>query len=57
MAVFRVLSGEAYAVEADTAEQALEIAYAYFGGEGCPVHDEDDCECIEEIEADTIVVE
>jgi hypothetical protein len=53
---FRILSGEAYAVQADTAEQAMAVANAYFMGEGCPEHGEEYCKCIEEIEADTIVV-
>lgn len=54
---FRILSGEAYAVQADNADEALQKAYDFFNGLDCPTHPDENCKCVEEIEADTIVVD
>lgn len=52
--LFDVLSGTRYVVEANSPEEALDKFYAIYGGEGCPDHN-NECDCLEEVEADTIV--
>lgn len=57
MATWIVLSGDAWLVEADSEDEAVSKYEAMNDGEPCPCGESfDDCECIEEGEADTMVM-
>jgi hypothetical protein len=56
MKEFTVLSGESYSVMADTEEEALEKFFAYNDGENCERHNFEECECIQYVEAMTVVI-
>ncbi len=56
MPVYKVLSGEAYKIEASNAKEAEDKYFAFINDEDCPCGDLY-CNCCEEWEADTLVVE
>ncbi len=56
MPTFKVLSGEAYKIEAATAQEAEDKYFAFINGEDCACG-AISCDCCEEWETDTLVVE
>lgn len=53
---YQILTGDTWQVAAETSKQALEKFWAWWESEPCPCKNED-CECITQGEANTIVID